>query len=235
MTFRKTLGPNGTISTMVSSTTGSWQGWVPDKWLIGFGHHCSRRWSPKGVFLKIQKIVKGTQNQFITKVRHRDPLKNVPGNGLGKAWKLNDKTIGNSMVFDGPKALKSIEKQIHFLIFGHSSKIWKNDAKGDLESHDFWTKMTTWASQVRLILWFWTFWCDAPKWWFLDALPLVQQIIIFGVIFVSGRVCREIENIFGKWGPHPFRAREAQRKDTRKEEGSNTPEARGLANLYGYE
>ena len=34
----------------------------------------------------------------------------------------------------------------------------------------------------------------------------------------------------GSPGRHPFRAREAQGKDTRKEEGSNTPEARGPAN-----
>jgi hypothetical protein len=34
--------------------------------------------------------------------------------------------IGKSMVFDGQKPLKSIEKQILFLIFGHSKKTMKN-------------------------------------------------------------------------------------------------------------
>ena len=80
------------------------------------------------------------------------------------------------MVFDGPKPLKSIEKQTLFLILGHSKKQWKNDAKGDLKSHVLGSKMATWASQVRLILWFWTFWCDAEKSSFLDALQMDQQI-----------------------------------------------------------
>ena len=52
------------------------------------------------------------------------------------------------MVFDGPKPLKSIEKQTLFLILGHSQKQWKNDAKGDLKSHALESKMATWASQV---------------------------------------------------------------------------------------
>ncbi len=56
------------------------------------------------------------------------------------------------MVFDGPKPLKSIEKQTLFSIFGHSNKLWKNDAKGDLKSHVLGSKMATWASQVRLIV-----------------------------------------------------------------------------------
>ena len=75
MKFSKTLGPNGTVITMISWTIGSWQGWAPDRWLIGFGHLCSRKWSPKGVFLKFQKIVK---------VRHWEPLKTVAGNGFEK-------------------------------------------------------------------------------------------------------------------------------------------------------
>ena len=41
------------------------------------------------------------------------------------------------MVWDGPKPLKSIEKQTLFLILGHSKKQGKNDTKGDLKSHVF--------------------------------------------------------------------------------------------------
>ena len=83
-------------------------------------------------------------------------------------WKING--------FDGPKPLKSIEKQTLLLIFCHSQKWWKNNAKGDFESHVFWSKMATWATQVRLTLWFWTFWCDSKKSSFLDALPMDQKI-----------------------------------------------------------
>ena len=35
--------------------------------------------------------------------------------------------------------------------------------------------MATWASQVRLILWFLTFWCDAKKSSFVDALPIDRK------------------------------------------------------------
>jgi hypothetical protein len=56
------------------------------------------------------------------------------------------------MVFDGPKPLESIEKQTLFLILGHSQKRRKNDAKGDVTSHAFWSKMATGASQFRLII-----------------------------------------------------------------------------------
>ena len=37
----------------------------------------------------------------------------------------------------------------------------KNDAKRNVKSHVFWYKIATWASQVRHILWFLKFWCDA--------------------------------------------------------------------------
>ena len=47
------------------------------------------------------------------------------------------------MVLDGPKPLQSIEKQTLFLILGHSQKLLKNDAKGDLKSHVFGSKMAT--------------------------------------------------------------------------------------------
>jgi hypothetical protein len=51
-----------------------------------------------------------------------DPLKTVPNSGLEKTLKIYEKTIGKSMVFDGLKPLKSIEKQTLFLTLGHSKK-----------------------------------------------------------------------------------------------------------------
>jgi hypothetical protein len=80
------------------------------------------------------------------------------------------------MVLDGPKPLKSIEKQTLFLILGHSKKLWKNDTKGELKSHVLGSKMATWASQVWLIVWFLTFCCDAKKSSFLDAFPMDHKI-----------------------------------------------------------
>jgi hypothetical protein len=44
--------------------------------------------------------------------------------------KIDEKTIGKSMVLDGPKPLKSIEKQILFLILGHSKNNEKTIPKG---------------------------------------------------------------------------------------------------------
>jgi hypothetical protein len=57
------------------------------------------------------KIENGTQKQFFRKVRRWDPLKTVPGSCFEKACKINEKTIGKSVVLDNPKPLKSIEKQ----------------------------------------------------------------------------------------------------------------------------
>ena len=115
------------------------------------------------------KIENGTKIKLFKKVRRWDPLKTFPGSGFQKTWKSYEKNIGKSMVFDGPKPLKSIEKQTLFLILGYSKKQWKNDAKGDLKSHVFRSKMATWASQYRLIVWFLTFWCGAKKSSFLNA------------------------------------------------------------------
>ena len=43
-----------------------------------------RKLYPKGAFLKIPKIVKGTQNQLFIQVLHWDHLKTVPGYGFEK-------------------------------------------------------------------------------------------------------------------------------------------------------
>ena len=68
------------------------------------------------------KIENGTKNQLHIIGRRWDPLKTVPGSGFEKTLKIYEKTIGKSMVFDGLKPLKSIEKQTLFLILGHSKK-----------------------------------------------------------------------------------------------------------------
>jgi hypothetical protein len=69
------------------------------------------------------KIENCTKNQLFRKVRCWDLLKKtVPGSGFEKTLKIDEKTIGKSMVFDGLKPLKSIEKQTLFLILGHSKK-----------------------------------------------------------------------------------------------------------------
>ena len=68
------------------------------------------------------KIGNGTKNQLFIIGRRWDPLKTVPGSGFEKTLKIDEKTIGKSMVFDGLKPLKSIEKQTLFLTLGHSKK-----------------------------------------------------------------------------------------------------------------
>ena len=72
----------------------------------------------KGAFLKTMKIEIGTNSYLFIKVRHWDPLKMVPASGFEK----NEKSLGKSMVFDGPTSLEIIEKHILFLKFGHSPK-----------------------------------------------------------------------------------------------------------------
>ena len=71
------------------------------------------------------KIEDGTKIQLFIIGRRWDPLKTVPGSGFEKTLKIDEKTIGKSMVFDGLKPLKSIEKQTLFLILG----IQKNNKK----------------------------------------------------------------------------------------------------------
>ena len=62
--YEKSGGPNSTVITMLSWRAGLLQGWVPDRWLICFGHLSSRRWSPKGAFWKTMKIENGTPNKL---------------------------------------------------------------------------------------------------------------------------------------------------------------------------
>ena len=120
--FLKTLGPNGTRITVVSWKAGSRKGRSPYFGGLGFWRLLGRKGHPKGALLTTMKIENGTQNQLFRKVRRWDPLKTVPGSGFEKTWKIYEKTIGKSMVLDGPKPLKIIEKQRLFSIWSHSKK-----------------------------------------------------------------------------------------------------------------
>ena len=163
MTFKKPVGPNGTEITMVSWKAGSRQGrpaqessvtkfsflqkMVSKRYL--FENHKNRKWHQHQTFHKSSALgpsKDGLGERFWTNMKNR--------------WTINRKI---SIVFDDPKPLKSIEKQTLFLISGHSQKRWKNDARGDLKSHVFLSKMATWDSQFRKSL-------------FLDAFPMDQQI-----------------------------------------------------------
>ena len=77
-----------------------------------FENHENRKWHPKQTFYKSSAL---------------GPSKNCLGE---RFWKNYEKEIEQSIVFDGPKPLKSIEKQTFVLIFVHSEKNWKKDAKG---------------------------------------------------------------------------------------------------------
>ena len=109
------------------------------------------------------KIENGTKNQLFRKVRRWDPLKTVSGSGFEKTWKIDEKTIGKSIVFDGLKPLKSIEKQTLFLTLGHSKKQWKIDAKMTPQSHKKWNKMERGGAHDRFILRFYWFWEKVKK------------------------------------------------------------------------
>ena len=62
---------------------------------------------------------------------------------------------------DGPRALRNL---------GHSRNNNEKRYQRRPQKSCFWSKIMTWASQVRLIVWFLTFGCDAKKSSLLDAL-----------------------------------------------------------------
>ena len=135
---------------------------------------CGWKWWPKDCFLKILKIENGIKITLFITAQHLDPLKTVPGTGFEQTWKFDEKSIGKSMVSDGPKPLKSIKKTNTFSWF---SVIHKNDEKrcqrGPQKS-GFGIQNGDMGFQFRLILWFLKFWGDSKKSHFLDALPKVQ-------------------------------------------------------------
>ena len=130
-----------------------------------FWDHFARKCWSNGRFLDFLKIGNGSKINPCRQDRHRDPLKTVPGSGFEKTWKNNEISIENER-FLMAKIYWKCRTVIDFMVLGHSQKWWKNDAKRDLTNHVFWMKIATWASQLRLILWFLTFWCDAKKPWF---------------------------------------------------------------------
>ena len=77
---------------------------------------------PKSAFLQIMKIENGTKIKLFIKVQHLVPQKTVQGSGFEQTGKFYENSIGKSMVSDGPKPLKSIEKQTLFLMLDHSIK-----------------------------------------------------------------------------------------------------------------
>ena len=156
--FWKTLGPNGTRITVVSWKAGSRKGCSRYFGGLGFWSLLGRKSRPKGAFLKTMKIGNDTQIQLFIIGRRWDPLKTVPGSGFEKVLKNDEKTIGKSMVFDGLKPLKSIEKQTLFLTLGHSKKQWKIDTTMAPKSHEQLSKMEPGGAQDRFILSFIVFW-----------------------------------------------------------------------------
>ena len=80
------------------------------RWSEGclFDNPEDRKWHPKTTLYKSSAL---------------GPSKNDPGGSVLKKHETSmKKSMGKSMVFDGPKQLKSIEKHILFLILGHSQK-----------------------------------------------------------------------------------------------------------------
>ena len=61
------------------------KGRSPQFEVLGFWRLLGRKGRPKGAFLKTMKIEDGTKNQLFIIGRRWDPLKTVPGSGLGPA------------------------------------------------------------------------------------------------------------------------------------------------------
>ena len=120
--FWKKLGPNGTRITVDSWKAGSRKGRSEQFGGLCFWRLLGRKGHPKDAFLKTMKIENCTKNKLFIIGRRLDPLKTVSKSGLEKTLKVYEKTIGKSMVFDGPKPLKIIEKQTLFLTLSHSKK-----------------------------------------------------------------------------------------------------------------
>ena len=151
---------------MVPWKAGSVRGWFKYRSSVPLCDVLGEKGCPKGAFLKIPKIVKGTKNQlFIKKFGTGTLYKWSWGAVLNKHEKSMENRSDNQYLLMLQKVWK-YKNTKNILFFGHSPKLWKNYTKGDLQSHVLWSKMATWASQVRLILWFLMFLGDAPKWWF---------------------------------------------------------------------
>ena len=116
---------------------------------------CGQRWSPKGVFLKTQKIAKGTQNQLFVTVWHWYPLKTVQGSGFKQTWKNIETSINIDNFFKGQKPLNlfSCKHQTRFCHF--VNKLKNRCQKGcqkhiaDAERHRRTPRL--WATSVKTI------------------------------------------------------------------------------------
>ena len=123
-------------------------------------------------FRKPWKWKMAPTKQLFVKVRHWDPLKAVLGSGFENTRKTK-KHYRKINSFWWSKTIEKYWKTISFLKFWSFPKTMKKPWQRGSRQSFFGSRIVTWASQVRLIFWFPTFWCDAPKWCFLDALPLV--------------------------------------------------------------
>ena len=134
---------------MVSGKAGSALGCQPEFGGLGFWRPAARKLRPKGVFLKVQKIVKGTQNQFIITVWHWDPLKTVPRSGLEnikKQWESDRKIIDRG-IRKSSLALACVRNS-HLRRFSKSTKIYGNI---DPKSHPGTLKTGLWGGHGRFI------------------------------------------------------------------------------------
>ena len=84
MTFKKPLGPNGMVITMVLGKAGSRQGRAERESLLIVDTSLHGNCVPKVPFWKSLKIESVTQIQHFSKDRHWDPPETVPGSGSEK-------------------------------------------------------------------------------------------------------------------------------------------------------
>ena len=106
-------------------------------------------------------------HQLFIKVRHWHTKKTVPASVF--FYITNQWTIIGNQCFLMVQNHWTILKNKHFswfLVIRENNE--KTMPNGTSKVMYFGSKMGTWASQVQLIFWFLTFWCD--------ALPVVQQI-----------------------------------------------------------
>ena len=174
--FLKTLGPNGTRITVVSWKAGSRQGRSPYFEVLQFLAPAWAKRSSKGCLFENHENRKWHPNPTFQKSSALGPSKNGPQERFWKNMKNRWKNDRNINGFGWSKTIEKYWKTNTFLDFRSFKKRWQNDTKGDLKSHVLGSKMATWASQVRRIVWFLTFCCDAKKSSFLDAFPMDQQI-----------------------------------------------------------
>ena len=152
--FLKTLGPNGKVITMVSWKAGSREVQPGRLGALLLFRLLRRKGDPKDAFLKTMKIENGSNDQLFIKVRHLDPSKMVQRSGFPPKMKSGRNING----FWWAKTIGNYWKTDNFLDFWSCTKIFKKRCQMGDSKVMFWgSKMTTWASEVRVIIWFLTF------------------------------------------------------------------------------